>query len=413
MPTIKIRKDDKKRPNLRFSEFSSDWQELPIGEFLNQKIREIPKPNTPYKAIGIRSHFKGTFQKPNSDPAKIAMEKLFIVKQDDLVVNITFAWEGALAIVTEVDDGGLVSHRFPTYVFDEEKILKEYFRYVFPTKRFKYVLTTISPGGAGRNRVLNKKDFLTIGINLPTIHEQQKIADFLTKVDEYIKNITAKKEKLEAYKKGMMQKIFSQEIRFKDHNGKDFPEWKDNRLGEIATFLKGKGISKAEIDMNGTNKCIRYGELYTDYNEVIENVVSKTNVSKQRSILSEINDILIPSSGETPIDIATASCINESDILIGGDLNIIRLKKGHDGIFFAYYLTNNEKINIAKMAQGNSVVHLYNSHLRKLKIYVPSLEEQQKIADFLSSIDNLIEAKHTQISKAKNWKKGLLQQLFV
>ncbi|MBU1151434.1 hypothetical protein KJ632_01235, partial [Patescibacteria group bacterium] len=130
MSAIKVQKDDKKIPKLRFPGFNEEWKAKELGEFLEQKTREIPKPNTPYKAIGIRSHFKGTFQKPDSDPDKIAMEKLFVVKQNDLVVNITFAWEGAVAMVTEKDNDGLVSHRFPTYVFDEQKVSKEYFRYI-------------------------------------------------------------------------------------------------------------------------------------------------------------------------------------------------------------------------------------------------------------------------------------------
>lgn len=411
MSAIKVQKDDKKIPKLRFPGFNEEWKAKELGEFLEQKTREIPKPNTPYKAIGIRSHFKGTFQKPDSDPDKIAMEKLFVVKQNDLIVNITFAWEGAVAMATEQDNDGLVSHRFPTYLFDEQKVSREYFRYVFPTKRFKYILTTISPGGAGRNRVLNKKDFLKIEIKLPALAEQQKISNFLDSVNKWIDSLKAQKEKLAVYKKGMMQKIFNQEIRFKDDNGNDFPEWEEKRLGDIADFSKGKGISKADIHKNGKNECIRYGELYTEYGEVINHIASRTDESKEKSVLSRENDILMPTSDVTPSGLATASALDIPDVILGGDILIIR-SKGLLNKFFSYFVKANKKA-IMRLVSGVTVYHIYGSDLKPLKIKVPSLSEQQVIADFLTSIDNLIQAKQTQITKAQSWEKGLMQQLFV
>jgi len=247
----------------------------------------------------------------------------------------------------------------------------------------------------------------------PPLPEQQKIADFLEAVDEWIENLRAQKESLESYKKGMMQKIFSQEIRFKDDNGNNFPKWEKKKLGEVATFLKGKGISKNDIVGDGENKCIRYGELYTEYAEVINDVVSRTNVASDESFLSKSGDVLVPSSGETALDIARASCVNKANVLLGGDLTVIRLNKNYHGNFFAYYLSNSQNRNIARLAQGNSVVHLYPSHLKKIVLSIPSLPEQQKIADFLTSLDNLIESKQQQITRAEQWKKGLMQGLFV
>jgi len=114
-----------------------------------------------------------------------------------------------------------------------------------------------------------------------------------------------------------------------------------SHLGEIATFSKGKGISKNDITSNGKNECIRYGELYTTYGEVIHQIVSKTNVPKTSSVLSEFNDIIIPSSGETQLDIAKSSCVLKSDVILGGDLNIIKTK--NNGVFFSYYLNSAKK----------------------------------------------------------------------
>lgn len=248
-------------------------------------------------------------------------------------------------------------------------------------------------------------------IRLPSLKEQQKIATFLTGVDSKIKQLSKKKALLEQYKKGMMQKLFSQELRFKDEQGNEFPEWEEKRLGEIATFSKGKGISKADISRDGVLECIRYGQLYTDYTETISNVKSRTNIPAKKAVLSEPNDIIIPASGETQIDIATASCVLKGGVALGGDLNIIKTK--YDGVFLSYYLNSNKKYDIARLAQGISVVHLYAAQLKLLLLNLPSIPEQRKIATFLSSIDKKINLISTELNHAQAFKKALLQQMFI
>jgi len=185
-----------------------EWGEKKFSTFLNLTTREVEKPNSNYLAIGIRSHFKGTFQKPDSEPDKISMDKLYLVKKNDLIINITFAWEGAVAIVNKEDEGGLVSHRFPTYTFKESTVFHDYFRYIFPNKRFKMMMELISPGGAGRNRVMNKADFLKLKWVFPSLPEQHKIASFLTAIDKKIEQVSTQLEKTKAWKKGLLQKMF-------------------------------------------------------------------------------------------------------------------------------------------------------------------------------------------------------------
>ena len=170
-------------------------------------------------------------------------------------------------------------------------------------------------------------------------------------------------------------------------------------------------VEVSTIAEDGTTECIRYGELYTVYSEVISKIVSKTNIDENELVLSEENDVILPASGETQIDIATASCVEKSGIALGGDLNII--KSQIDGIFLSYYLNNARKRNIARLAQGISVVHLYASQLAILKIDLPYLREQTKIADFLSSIDKSIENIVDKIEQSQKWKQGLLQKMFV
>lgn len=186
--------------------------------------------------------------------------------------------------------------------------------------------------------------------------------------------------------------------------------WNKYKLGEIARLLKGKGISKSDVSDVGTTPCVRYGELYTHYKGVIDEVKSFTNLPSGNLFMSQANDVIIPSSGETKEDIATASCVLHDGIAIGGDINVIR--SSNNGVFLAYYLNNAKKNDIAKIAQGISIIHLYNEQLSNLSIELPSIEEQQIIADCLHSIDQYILSIGKKIDQLKEHKKGLLYKLF-
>ena len=185
-----------------------EWEEVPLKEFLTLTLRPVDKPNENYHALGVRSHFKGLFNKYDSQPEKNSMDVLYEVFENDIVVNITFAWEGAMAIANKIHHKGLVSHRFPTYQTDESKILLNFFRYRFIQKDFLAELQLCSPGGAGRNRVLSKKDFLEISILKPSVQEQEKIAEFLTAIDERIDHTTAQLTHTKQWKKGLLQQMF-------------------------------------------------------------------------------------------------------------------------------------------------------------------------------------------------------------
>lgn len=195
-------------------------------------------------------------------------------------------------------------------------------------------------------------------------------------------------------------------LRFPEFSGK----WEVKKLGDIAKFSKGKGISKADIEDNGSLECIRYGELYTQYSETIKDIVSKTNLDESDLVLSEANDVIIPASGETQLDIATASCVLKSGVALGGDLNIIKTK--HNGVFLSFYLNNNKKKDIASLSQGVSVVHLYPSQLATLTLNLPTSKEQTKIANFLTAIDEKIQALKQKKTLLEQYKKGIMQQIF-
>ena len=196
------------------------------------------------------------------------------------------------------------------------------------------------------------------------------------------------------------------QLRFSEFQG----DWEKHNLGEIASFSKGKGISKADIVEDGATECIRYGELYTTYGETIEEVKSRTNIDVDDLVLSEANDVIIPASGETQIDIATASCVLRDGIALGGDLNIIKTE--NNGVFLSYYLNNKKKLEIASLAQGISVVHLYASQLSLLELNLPTKEEQDKISLFVRSTDEKIQALKKKHSLLEQYKKGVMQKLF-
>lgn len=213
-----IKKLEKRNKALAFSLLhgklsNGKVKKLPLNKFLTHTAREICKPTTNYLSLGIRSHGKGIFHKPNSDPKAIAMEKLYEVKENDFIVNITFAWEHAVAIISKKDEGGLVSHRFPTYVINNAIISTEYFRHYILQPFFKYMLDNISPGGAGRNRVLSKKDLLKLIIEVPTLEEQNKIAEILNTANEELKKYTQKLDNLKDQKKGLMQQLLTGKVR--------------------------------------------------------------------------------------------------------------------------------------------------------------------------------------------------------
>ena len=195
-------------------------------------------------------------------------------------------------------------------------------------------------------------------------------------------------------------------LRFKEFQG----EWEEERLADIADLYKGTGISKDQLSDDG-EPCILYGELYTKYkSETIREVISKTNIDNTKLVRSKANDVIIPCSGETAEDIATARCVLNGNILLGGDLNIIRLH-GYDGAFMSYQLNGKRKYDIAKVAQGVSVVHLYGEHLKGVKTINPCLEEQKKIASLLALLDERIATQNKIIDKLQSLIKGIAQKI--
>ena len=185
-----------------------NWEEKSLKTFLTLTLRKSEKPKSNYLSIGVKSHSKGTFQKPNSQPNKIASNKLYLIKENDLIVSITLAWESAIAIAKKSDENGLISHHFSIYTFNEELVIPKFFQYIISQKRFKYLLDSISPSGVGRNRVMNKKEFLNLTCSIPTLEEQYKIANFLSSIDDKINFVNTQLNKTKEFRKGLLQAMF-------------------------------------------------------------------------------------------------------------------------------------------------------------------------------------------------------------
>ena len=254
---------------------------------------------------------------------------------------------------------------------------------------------------------LNLDIVKALQIPLPPLKEQEKIAEVLTTWDKAITKQTELLEAKELQKKALMQKLLSGEVRFDGFSDK----WKEVRIDKLFDFKKGQELSKEKLEKNGIFECILYGELYTTYSEVISEIKSKTNIKE--GIKSKIDDILIPASTTTSaIDLAIASTIQKDNVLIGGDINILRKKTNNiNGEFISKYLTHIKKMEIAKYAQGITIIHLYSKDFKHLKIQLPSLPEQQKIAEVLSLADDEINLLKNELEELNLQKKALMQKL--
>lgn len=400
----------KKVPRLRFPGFEGEWEKYNLGELAEVK-RGAASQHLTYvdsSTDGIRLLRINDFL--NDDPVYVLHTKdieRFKVCTNDLLIAGTGATAGIVFIVPEKYNGLAYSYNAPRI-----RVHGANFAFVFSYLNTPQIFRQQKSLFVGNAQAfLDTEAMRGFKIFLPTLPEQQKIAAFLTVLDTRLQQLQRKKALLEQYKKGLMQQIFSRKIRFRDEEGKEFGAWEEKPFETIATFSKGKGIAKSDISENGNLECIRYGELYTHYGEVISEIQSRTNLDSKDLILSDFNDVIIPSSGETQLDIAKASCVLKKGVALGGDLNIIKTKM--DGVFLSFYLNNVKKLEIASLAQGNSVVHLYPSQLKTLMIEFPVLPEQQKIATFLTALDTKIAHVTTQITLTQTFKKGLLQQMFV
>lgn len=405
-------------PTVRFPEFKGSWNNYKIEDMFDRVGTLVDLDDTQtYREIGIRSHGKGIFHKEETTATEIGNKRVFWVEPDCFVVNIVFAWERAVAKTTEKENGMIASHRFPMYKPKKDVVDLDYITEYFITKRGQNVLILASPGGAGRNKTLGQKEFAKSIVKLPSLPEQQKIAEFLSTIDTVIEKQKETVSAWEERKKGVMQKLFSQEVRFKADDGSEFPEWEEKILDEEGFFYGGlTGKNKDDFE-KGNSKFITYMNVYknTFANQDMMGTVNVGITEKQNKVL--YGDILFTQSSETVEEVGLSSVYLYDDepylnsFCMGfrfNDLSNVCPK------YMGYCMrSENIRKNIMLMGQGISRINLGAKRLKTVSYKIPCLAEQQKIADCLSSLDDVIEKQKATLVAWEEMKKGLLQQMFV
>ena len=264
-------------------------------------------------------------------------------------------------------------------------------------------------------------------ILLPSFAEQTKIADFLTAVDERIGQLIQKKALLVDYKKGVMQQLFTQTIRFKDDHGNDFPDWEEKRYDAVYSFKNTNSYSRDLLSYeDGEVRNIHYGDIHTKFksnfvlkNELVPFIkpeVELKQISDECYLRS--GDLVIADASEDYNDVGKCIEVRRLDgerTLAGLHTFIARPKKGSMAPGFGGYLMQcrEVRLKIMTIAQGTKVLGISKTQLCKVLLPIPSPDEQNKIADFLSAFDRKIESVATQITETQTFKRGLLQQMFV
>ncbi len=375
-----------------------DWGTYRIDNVL-QRIRkkvEVEK-EVLYQQIGIRSHAKGIFHKELVSGEALGSKSVFWIEGDCFIVNIVFAWEQAVAKTTEVEKGMIASHRFPMYKAKDNKVDIDYILYFFKSKRGKHLLGLASPGGAGRNKTLGQKEFSELKLPLPSLKEQQKIAQILTTWDDAISKQEAIIKAKEQLKKGLMQRLLSGEIRFDGFDG----EWEEVRLGDVA-------------QINPKNPKLPSSFVYIDLESVKnglllkETLISNSEAPSRAQRLLQINDILFQMV--RPYQKNNLYFTLEGDYVASTGYAQIRALSSSQYLY--HYLHWDKFVNkVLLRCTGTGYPVINSKDLGKIKVKQPSNQEQQKIAQVLTTADKEIELLKEEIETLKEQKRGLMQRL--
>lgn len=275
-----------------------------------------------------------------------------------------------------------------------------------------YILQSIEPdwskhGQTGSQMNLNTGLIRGTQVPLPpTKVEQEAIAEALSDADALIASLEQLIAKKRCIKQGAMQELLTGKRRLPGFSG----DWVEKTLGDVSTFFKGRGLPKSSLTPSGADRCIHYGELFTQYGHTIEEVISRTDATAD-SFLSSANDVLMPTSDVTPSGLAKASCILEDGIVLGGDILVIRTEMGLVNGTFLSCLIRLEEQQVLQLVTGSTVYHLYASDMKNFMLRLPSYDEQTAIATILSDIDAETAALETKLAKARQVKQGMMQEL--
>lgn len=392
------------KPRIRFKGFNDDWEQYKLSD-----ITEV--------IMGQSPSSKNYTDNPNDD---ILVQGNADLKDGKVVPRL---W--TKEITKTIDKGGIIlTVRAPVgdvAKTDYKVVLgrgvagikgNDYIYQFLQKLQYNRYWVSLSSGSTFES--INSNDIKDLIIDIPSIEEQTKISMLLNNVNSIITLHQCKLEKLKLTKKALLQKLFPK-------NGKHIPEirfkgftdaWEQCKLGDIATFSKGNGYSKSDLAPSG-EPIILYGRLYTNYETTIRNVDTFVEL-KDKSVISQGGEVIVPASGETAEDISRASVVKNQGIIIGGDLNVIKVNHLLNPTFLALTISNGEQQKeLSKRAQGKSVVHLHNSDLQEVNLTFPLLNEQKEISSLFEKMDSVITLHQRKLERLQEVKKGLLQKMFV
>ena len=322
-------------------------------------------------------------------------------ERGDFIIHLR-SFEGGLEMANET---GIVSPAY-TILRCTKPHSSLFYNAYFHTDEFINHVLAKSVEGIRDGRQISYEAFKWLGIPYCCPGEQAKIHGFFEALDLRIEKQRQLVASLKKYKRGVVHEFLSPEKCILSG-----VTWTTAKIGDLGNFIKGAPLSKADISPDGT-PFILYGELYTTYNEVITSIVRKTNAKVDEIYYSKIGDVIIPTSGETPEEISTASCVMQKDVILAGDLNIFR---GNilDGRILSYILNHIVNAEIARVAQGKSVVHVQASEISKIEISYPDADAQKKMISMFEAVAEKIICAEKQLEALSDLRRGLLQQLFI
>ena len=403
-------KEEKKAPKLRFNGYTNDWEHVK-SRYLFKNISSKGFQNLPVLSV---TQDKGVIYRDSLDIDikydSSTLKNYKLVQPGDFIISLrSFQGGFETSYLT-----GITSPAYTIFNFiDNQSQNHMFWQYLFKRKNFINSLKKVT-FGIRDGKAISFSQFGDVKVEYPDFDEQKHIAITLNKIDDTIQLHERKCEELTLIKKSLLQKLFPKEDKIKPEiRYKNFSDaWEQRKLGEVATFSKGTGYSKQDLENDGT-PIILYGRMYTNYELVIHSVNTFTT-AKEKSIYSNGGEVIVPASGETAEDISVASVVEQANVLLGGDLNIIHTNKNVEPVFLALSITNGEPHkDMAKRAQGKSVVHLHNSDLAQIKLSYPSKDEQKKIDSYFLKFDSLIALHQRKLEKLKQLKKFLLQNMFI
>lgn len=322
--------------------------------------------------------------------------------------QLLFAWSGSRGTsfgphVWRGQAAVLNYHTWKVVTF-EKRVAPDFFLHAL-----KNLTKSIEDAAHGASALVHaqKKEMENYQIAIPSTDlEQRAIAAALGDVDALIATLEEMIAKKRALKQAAIQQLLTGKTRLPGFSG----EWEVRRLGDCASFYKGKGLPKSAITVSGKFPCIHYGELFTFYGTIINEIASRTNECAG-AFLSQSDDVLMPTSDVTPRGLAKASCLTVANVVLGGDTLVIRPEKSRlSGSFLAAQVRYREG-QVLKLVTGSTVFHLYARDMKKFELPVPSIGEQVAIAEVLSDMDADLSALEAQLAKARAVKQGMMQEL--